>query len=57
MSVLAVGTAVTIKNTIFSATVTGGIIDNDGVYQIKASWTDEHGVVQERYFLEDQLVV
>lgn len=57
MSVLAVGTAVTIKYTTFSGTVTGGIIDNDGVYQVKVSWTDEHGALQERYFLESQLDV
>jgi uncharacterized protein YodC (DUF2158 family) len=53
--VMAVSTPVTIKYTVFTGVVTGGLIDDAGTYQIKVKWTDQNGMEQERYFTEDQL--
>lgn len=52
-----VGTAVTIKYTTLTGTTSGAVVNDDGDYLVKVTYTDQFGSDQQRYFREEELEV
>jgi|LauGreDrversion4_2_1035121.scaffolds.fasta_scaffold2641070_1 hypothetical protein len=54
---IAVGSNVSITNSLMSGVTTGAAVNDDGLYLVRVQYTDLDGETQERYFEEDQLTV